>query len=437
MKNSSNDLSTSQNSTNKTIIKCKEVNEENESIMSSSYGDVKANERLRNITYVLKDATSKSRQLISNFLSKCNWKTSFDRTTLDVITKAKYHTLSSGEINLSTTNLNNYNQRYLPGNYIESMKSIQKTSYYLFELERNFGYYLLVFILAFLILKITEIWVELTENKIHIEVEKVLKEIELAQGISILKVLFDFYMKNLFYTLLELKVFILAALIIKRIFSYKFDFSLLFDNRKVKGGNDNDNAIKDFYFSDPNFNSNNYNSGSIINKVWEKEYLVSELYDDYFIRSSFTLNYNFISIFEKLESSELFPNWRLEIRSSSYGTENLNVLHWEDNLNKNISRKVSIMENSVYIVEYYDNNIQNIFTLEANKNDLYNKTYCVFYSKISNLYSDEHLSSIKNYALNFMKFCSFELNQMIFFTDSNLETDFIDEIKSFKKKLIK
>lgn len=179
------------------------------------------------------------------------------------------------------------------------------------------------------------------------------------------------------------------------------------------------------------------NNMSSRNQIWETLNETKEIKNDYYLKTNGIINYNILSVYMKLNDQSLFPLWRKEIKQVELNDNKKMKFHYYSNSDKTIivERQVLHSDSTIIIAEISESVIINLFVLESNNNDLFNKTKFTVYSKVNNDYVNEAYDSIFNYCFEFIKFVSFELNMEIYFKNQDIEKEYKEEIKNLRKSL--
>lgn len=164
-----------------------------------------------------------------------------------------------------------------------------------------------------------------------------------------------------------------------------------------------------------------------------EEYKNQEPSIEYFIKASTILDLNILTCYNYLTNPEHYPVWRKNLtRIEDNGKYSLSFGHNGISYDlDSLHIEVSYSDNMIIIGEFQSNKILNLYVLESNRNDLYNKTKLFIYSKVKNVLPDFYFDSILENVSNFSKFIHFEALSQYHFYGQEIRNVFDNELNQY------
>lgn len=351
----------------------------------------------------LKTSTAENKDKIMKFFkTHLSNEKQLKKEALDDMLKAMYYTISSGEIAQKTSSLNNYVAKSLIDedittnvNLIENKSKVKKT------VEKGFHAVLIITFISLVIITLYKsalyISHEVSNNDSSINsTDKTLSETENSTSTY----------SHLFHTygnILAISLFFIILLIFKKAKFFKvFNFTVF---------------------------------GSLFSKVSDngrkstniKEQQVQQ--EDYFLKTTGIISFNILSVYSKLFEVSNYNKWRSELKQCFINPDKLlNLEYYKGVIISNVQREILHSDNTILVAEFHNGLVLNLFVLESNINDLYNKTKINVYSRLNNSYPQWYYDSILSYAHKFIRFVTFELNNEVYFKNVSIEDDYKDQI---------
>lgn len=368
----------------------------------------------------LKTSTAENKdKIIKFFKTHLSGEKQLKREALDDMLKAMYYTISSGEIAQKTSSLNNYVAKSLiDQEAVNNINTLEKKSKIKKTFEKGFHGILIIVFISLVVITLYKSALYISDEVSHITTNNNSNESNSNSNDTNKDSNSTDYTlpendnttnsySHLFHAygnILAISLYLIILLIFKKAQIFKvFNFTV-FSNLFGK------KPEEDFRKS-----------------INAKEQQTQQ--DDYFLKTTGIISFNILSVYSKLYDVSNYNRWRSGLKQCIINPDKLLNLEYYKGVNiSNIQREILHSDNTILVAEFQNGLVLNLFVLESNSNDLYNKTKINVYSRLNNTYAQWYYDSILNYAHNFIRYVTFELNNEVYFKSISIEDDYKDQI---------